>query len=37
MVPAGGTATFKAPSAAGSYAFHCTIHPFMHGKLVVSA
>ena len=36
-VPAGGTATFKAPAAAGSYAFHCTIHPSMHGTLVVSA
>jgi len=36
-VPAGGTATFAAPAAAGSYAFHCTIHPSMHGTLVVSA
>lgn len=35
MVPAGGTASFKAPSTPGSYAFHCTIHPSMHGTLVV--
>jgi plastocyanin len=36
-VPAGGTATFTAPSAAGSYPFHCSVHPSMHGTLVVSA
>jgi plastocyanin len=34
-VPSGGTATFTAPNAAGSYAFHCSIHPNMHGTLVV--
>ena len=35
-VPAGGTATFTAPSAPGSYAFHCSIHPSMqHGMLIV--
>ena len=26
--------TIRSP-AAGTYAYHCTIHPFMHGKLVV--
>ncbi|HET8880236.1 MAG TPA: cupredoxin domain-containing protein [Arthrobacter sp.] len=31
----GGTATFKAPSAPGTYAYHCTYHPGMHGTLVV--
>lgn len=36
-VSAGGTATFKAPAAAGRYAFHCTVHPSMHGTLTVSA
>jgi plastocyanin len=35
-VPAGGTATFTAPNAAGSYSFHCSIHPSMkHSTLVV--
>ena len=31
----GGTATFKAPSEPGTYAFHCTYHPSMHGSLTV--
>ena len=31
----GGTATFTAPSAPGTYAFHCTYHPNMHGTLTV--
>ncbi|MGH6656976.1 MAG: cupredoxin domain-containing protein [Actinocrinis sp.] len=36
-VPAGGTATFKAPSAAGTYMFHCAVHPSMqHARLIVS-
>ena len=35
-VPGGGTATFTAPAAAGSYAFHCNIHSFMHGTLTVT-
>ncbi|GAA2012532.1 hypothetical protein GCM10009839_03670 [Catenulispora yoronensis] len=34
-VPAGQTVTFTAPAAAGTYAFHCSIHPDMHGKLIV--
>jgi plastocyanin len=35
-VPAEGTATFTAPNAPGSYAFHCSVHPQMkHGTLVV--
>jgi plastocyanin len=34
-VPANGTATFTAP-AAGTYAFHCKIHPTMHGTLTVT-
>jgi plastocyanin len=33
-VDASGSTTVKAP-AAGTYAYHCSIHPFMHGKLVV--
>jgi plastocyanin len=34
--PAGaGTSTFTAPSKPGSYPFHCSIHPSMHGTLVV--
>jgi plastocyanin len=35
-VTAGATATFTAPTKAGTYAYHCTIHPGMHGSLVVS-
>ena len=35
-VAAGATATFTAPTKAGTYAYHCTIHPSMHGTLVVS-
>ena len=31
----GGTATFTAPSAPGSYPYHCTFHPGMHGTLIV--
>ncbi len=34
-VPAGSTTTFKAPTKAGSYAYTCTIHPYMHGTLTV--
>jgi plastocyanin len=30
-----GTTTFTAPMAPGTYHFHCTPHPFMHGTLVV--
>jgi plastocyanin len=31
----GKTATFTAPSAAGDYKFHCTIHANMTGTLTV--
>lgn len=31
----GGTASFTAPSTPGTYAFHCTFHPGMHGTLTV--
>ncbi|WP_211881311.1 cupredoxin domain-containing protein [Pseudarthrobacter albicanus] len=31
----GGTATLTAPSKPGTYAFHCTYHPNMHGTLTV--
>jgi len=30
-----GTSTFTAPTKPGSYPFHCTFHPEMHGTLVV--
>ena len=33
-VQSGASASIQAPGA-GSYAYHCTIHPFMTGKLVV--
>jgi plastocyanin len=29
------TTTFTAPAAAGTYQFHCVLHPFMHGTLTV--
>ncbi|MGO4104387.1 cupredoxin domain-containing protein [Leifsonia sp. YAF41] len=32
----GDTASFKAPTKPGSYAYHCTFHPDMHGTLVVT-
>ena len=31
----GATATFKAPTKPGTYAYHCTYHGNMHGTLVV--
>lgn len=34
-VKGGGTDTFTAPTTPGSYAYHCTFHPGMHGTLVV--
>ena len=33
-VDSGASTTIQAP-AAGTYSYHCTIHPFMKGKLVV--
>jgi plastocyanin len=33
----GGSGSFTAPTAPGSYAFHCTVHPSMHGMLTVQA
>ena len=30
-----GNSTFTAPTKPGSYPFHCSIHPEMHGTLVV--
>ena len=35
-IPSGSTKTFKAPSAAGTYSYICSIHPFMTGALTVS-
>ena len=35
-VDPGKSATFTAPSKAGTYKFHCNIHPFMHGTLTVT-
>ena len=34
---ADATTSFTAPSKPGTYKFHCTIHPQMHGVLVVKA
>jgi plastocyanin len=30
-----GTAAFTAPTQPGTYAYHCTYHPMMHGQLIV--
>ena len=34
-VKGGGTATFTAPTTPGTYPYHCTFHPNMHGTLIV--
>jgi plastocyanin len=34
-IDAGKDATFTAPSTAGEYKFHCSIHSQMHGTLTV--
>ena len=34
-VEAGETAQFTAPTQPGSYPYHCSYHPMMHGTLVV--
>jgi plastocyanin len=31
----GGTALFTAPTKPGSYPYHCSYHPMMHGTLIV--
>jgi plastocyanin len=31
----GNSGSFTAPTAPGSYPYTCTIHPFMHGTLIV--
>jgi len=36
QAPSGGSSSFTAPSQPGSYPFHCSIHPFMKGNLVVA-
>jgi plastocyanin len=33
--PNGGRRTFTAPKRVGRYGFHCNIHAFMHGTLIV--
>jgi plastocyanin len=35
--PSGGTRSFTAPAAAGSYPFGCRVHPTMKGTLTVQA
>jgi plastocyanin len=35
-IPGGGSATFVAPRAPGTYGYRCTIHTFMVGTLTVS-
>ncbi|MCL2554407.1 MAG: cupredoxin domain-containing protein [Actinomycetia bacterium] len=35
IIAPGHTVTFTAPKATGTYAYHCTVHPFMKGTLTV--
>ena len=35
VVQPGVSATFKAPTASGTYTYHCTYHNHMHGRLVI--
>jgi plastocyanin len=34
-VDGGESATFTAPTAPGTYDYHCAYHPMMHGQLIV--
>lgn len=34
-VDGNGTATLTAPDTPGTYAYHCSYHPMMHGELIV--
>ncbi len=36
-IDAGTSKSLTAPSSPGSYPYHCTIHPFMHGRLIVTS
>lgn len=35
QAPGGKTVTFTAPTTPGTYPYHCSIHPQMHGTLIV--
>src|SRR5262249_19746628 len=37
LLGTGETATFTAPAKPGSYDFTCSVHPRMHGRLIVQA
>ena len=34
-IESGETATFTAPTTPGTYDYHCSYHPSMHGQLIV--
>ena len=36
-ISGGASKTMTAPSTPGSFPYHCTIHPFMHGTLTVTS
>ncbi|MGH9064074.1 MAG: cupredoxin domain-containing protein [Acidimicrobiales bacterium] len=35
FISGGSSKTFKAPTTPGAYEYICTLHPFMHGTLIV--
>lgn len=34
-IESGESATFTAPTTPGTYDYHCSYHPMMHGQLIV--
>jgi plastocyanin len=36
-IQGGSSGSFTAPTAPGNYAYICSVHPYMHGTLVVTS